>query len=87
MEFLMELVLEIILEGCVEAATEKRVPLPIRILLAVILAVFCIGVFGLLIYLGIKIDSILVKILIAGIMVLLIVGIIKKIKGFGKHNS
>ena len=56
---LIELVLELVLDGMIEAAGSKRVPMPIRIALAAILAVLVLGLFGLLLWVGIGSGSVL----------------------------
>ena len=82
MDDVIELVLELILDGMVEAAGSKHVPLPIRIILTTLLAIFVLGVFGLLLWIGIQNKSVLMIIIVAALLIACIIGIYFKVKKY-----
>lgn len=82
MDDVIELVLELILDGMVEAAGSKRVPLPIRIALTTLLAIFVLGVFGLLLWIGIQNKSVLMVSLAVALLMGCIIGIYFKVKKY-----
>lgn len=54
---ILEFILELVLDGAVELASSRKVPVPIRILLGSIILVCFLGIFGLLLFIGIDIGS------------------------------
>lgn len=71
LELILELILEIVLEGAVGVVSSKKVPMIIRVLLAVVLLAFFVGIFGLLFWVGIKNNSLL----LIGITAFLTIGL------------
>lgn len=77
---ILEFLFELILDGMVEAAGDKQVPKPVQVVLAVILALFFIGLFGLLIWVGISNESVLMVVLSVALLVAAVIGIRYKVK-------
>lgn len=77
---ILEFLLELILDGMVEAAGDKQVPKPVRVVLTVILALFFIGLFGLLIWVGISNESVLMVVLCVALLIAAVIGIYCKVK-------
>ena len=77
---ILEFLVELILDGMVEAAGDKQVPKPIRIALSVILAVVFLGFFGLLLWIGISNESVLMVVLSVVLLVAAVIGIYCKVK-------
>jgi len=83
MEFVIELLFEIILDGCIILTEERKVPLIIRIICAIILILIACGLIGILLFLSIQRESIilfLVTCIVAVIYVLAFVYNYRKIK-------
>lgn len=83
MDFVLEFLFEIILEGCLEITEEKKVPLILRILCAVILVIVYGGMVGILLYVGISNQSLLllfIAVFVASIIPIAFVYKFKKIK-------
>lgn len=79
---IIELILELILDGMAEAAGSKKVPMPIRITLGAILALLVLALFGLLLYVGINSDSVVLIVLSVILIAAAIIGAVFKIKAF-----
>lgn len=77
---ILEFLLELILDGMVEAAGDKQVPKPVRVVLSVILAVLFLGFFGLLLWIGISNESVLMVVLSVALLVAAVIGIRYKVK-------
>lgn len=73
MDFVFELLFEIILEGCIEITEEKKVPLILRILCAVLLVLVYGGIIGMLLFVAISNQSLLL--LFIAVFVILIIPI------------
>lgn len=59
MDFLIETILEIVLEGCLYITPEKKFPIIIRLILGVITAAFYAGLIGIIIYVALKNNSVI----------------------------
>lgn len=57
---MVEIIVEIIFDGTLELVTAKKIPMFVRVLAAGLLLAFYIGFGGLLVYIGIKNNSIVV---------------------------
>lgn len=79
MELILEIIMEVILEGCFKAATCKKLPLFVRVTFAILLLVVYISLFGGLLYLGIKTNSLILILLVSIVFILLTTLIIFKL--------
>jgi len=77
---ILEFLIELILDGMVEAAGDKQVPKPVRVVLSVILAVVFLGFFGLLLWIGISNESVLMVVLSVALLIAAVIGIRYKVK-------
>ena len=80
MDDLLEILFEFVLDGMMEAAGDKQVPKAVRVVLSVILAVVFLGFFGLLIWVGIRNESVLMMILSVVLLTAAVIGICYKVK-------
>lgn len=80
---IIEIILELVLDGMVSAAGSRKVPMPIRIGLGALLSAIVLGMFGLLLYVGISSGSILLIVLSIVLLAAAGIWITSKIK---KHN-
>lgn len=79
-ETLVEMVVEIIFDGTLELVTAKRIPMFIRVFVAGLLLAFYIGFGGILIYIGIKNNSMVVTVCAVVLMVVAWVVAVRKYK-------
>lgn len=86
MDFILEICMEIILEGAETAVTEKKFPFWFRVTAAVFLLLFYMGFVGLLFYIGIRNESIIITGIAVFILVIIAAAIVKKYKEIG-HRS
>ena len=91
MEFLFELLLDIFFEGSAELMGEKKVPFGLRIAIAALLILFCVGLFGLLLYIAFSTGSLLLILFVSAVTVALVTMLViavarqfKKSKGRNK---
>lgn len=87
MDFLIELMLEIVIGGSIEGAAGDKVPQGIRIVLMIFISIIFLIFTGVLVWLIFVSKNILVKILLAGVAVLLIVGLINLWSRFIKRQK
>ena len=84
MEFLFELLLDIFFEGSRELIGTKKVPLGLRIAIAAILILFCVGSFGLLMYVAFSTGSLLlilfVSVVTVALVTMLVIAVIRQFK-------
>ncbi len=64
-EFIIDLILDIVLEGAINGAVSKKVPLFIRILLGTAVFTLYAVIVGLLLYVAIETDSVILTLLAA----------------------
>ncbi len=79
-ETLVEMVVEIILDGTWELMTVKKIPMFIRVLVAGLLLALYIGFGGILIYIGIKNNSMVVTVCAVVLLVVAWVVAVRKYK-------
>lgn len=77
---ILELVLEIILEGVFDAAFSSKVPVPVRIILGTIVFVLLVGIIGLILWVGINSENVILVIISALLLVAYVVLLFRKIK-------
>lgn len=65
LEFAADIIFDIVLEGAIDGVVSKKVPMVLRVILGVIVASLYIAIIGLLLYVGIKEDSVLFTLLAA----------------------
>lgn len=79
---IIEIFLELILDGVIEAAGSKKVPMPIRIALGAVLSILVLGLFALLLFVGIHAGSGMLIVLSVVVLAAAVIWIGSKVKAF-----
>ena len=84
---IIEIILEFIFLGTIDAMSSKRVPLILRVLVATVLLVLYLGLFALLLVVGINTGSATLIVVAFVVLLLIAVLVIPKIKQIKKRTK
>ena len=86
MNTILEILLECVLVGTVEVLPSKKVPMVMRVLLAVVLLTLYIGLFALLLTIGIKSGNTMLIVVACIVLIIIAVWVFPKVKKIKKRQ-